>query len=218
MLGALDESHIIRTIEYWDIERSKWANREHRAVIVAEEITSRFFNVIRLFNRAIPMIAVQLSAFQLDDKVIVTFTKVLDIYEPPEEDDEEAEPTDREWWEKRSNPHSLGIVDECSELLSTPTSRPRLTYNKHHIAMGTSRQNFCWFHPRKAQSHCHFHLKTGEANREDVSAKLEEVGISVAPHRKDQLRVIVTPREMKEYRAIVQSALSTASESVGGFA
>ena len=63
MLGALDESHIIRTIEYWDVERQRFPTHDHRAVIVAEEITSRFFNVIRLLNRAVPMIALQLNAF-----------------------------------------------------------------------------------------------------------------------------------------------------------
>src|SRR6516165_10631799 len=67
MLGTLNESHIIRTIEYWDIERQRRPQFEHRAVIVAESITSRFFNVLRLLNRAIPMIAVQLSAFRLGD-------------------------------------------------------------------------------------------------------------------------------------------------------
>ena len=67
MLGALDESHIIRTIEYWDIERQRHPAYEHRAVIVAEQITSRFFNVLRLFNRSVPMIAVQLSAFLFDE-------------------------------------------------------------------------------------------------------------------------------------------------------
>jgi len=41
-LGATDESHIIRTIEYWDIERRRYPQYEHAAVIVAEEITSRF--------------------------------------------------------------------------------------------------------------------------------------------------------------------------------
>jgi hypothetical protein len=46
MLGSLDESHIIRTIEYWDIERQRRPTFEHRAVIVAERITSRFFNVL----------------------------------------------------------------------------------------------------------------------------------------------------------------------------
>ena len=52
-LGATDESHIIRTIEYWDIERRRFPSKDHRAVIVAEEITNRFFNVIALMNRSI---------------------------------------------------------------------------------------------------------------------------------------------------------------------
>jgi RecB family endonuclease NucS len=49
-LGKSDESHVIRTIEYWDIERKRYPQYEHTAVIVAEEITSRFLNVIGLFN------------------------------------------------------------------------------------------------------------------------------------------------------------------------
>ena len=49
-LGATDESHIIRTIEYWDIERRRYPQYEHTAVIVAEDITSRFLNIISLFN------------------------------------------------------------------------------------------------------------------------------------------------------------------------
>lgn len=47
-LGSTDESHIIRTIEYWDIERKRYPQYEHCAVIVAEDITSRFLNVISL--------------------------------------------------------------------------------------------------------------------------------------------------------------------------
>ncbi len=43
MLGETDPSHIIRTIEYWDMERQRYPTLEHRAVIVAEEITARFF-------------------------------------------------------------------------------------------------------------------------------------------------------------------------------
>ena len=49
-LGATDESHIIRAIEYWDVERRRYPQYDHVAVIVAEEITARFFNVISLFN------------------------------------------------------------------------------------------------------------------------------------------------------------------------
>ena len=35
MLGASDESHVIRCIEYWDIERRRYPGYEHCAVLVA---------------------------------------------------------------------------------------------------------------------------------------------------------------------------------------
>ena len=44
-LGETDESHIIRTIEYWDIERKRYPQYDHCAVLIAEDITSRFLNV-----------------------------------------------------------------------------------------------------------------------------------------------------------------------------
>lgn len=50
-VGPTDESHIIRTIEYWDVEKNRYPQYEHVAVIVAEDITSRFLNVISLLNR-----------------------------------------------------------------------------------------------------------------------------------------------------------------------
>jgi hypothetical protein len=47
-LGPTDETHIIRCIEYWDIERKRYPQYEHCAVLVAEDITSRFLNVVSL--------------------------------------------------------------------------------------------------------------------------------------------------------------------------
>jgi hypothetical protein len=38
MLGPTDESHLIRTVEYWDIERRKWPGYEHCAVLIAEDV------------------------------------------------------------------------------------------------------------------------------------------------------------------------------------
>src|SRR3989338_10394471 len=76
-LGKSDESHIIRTIEYWDIERKRYPQYEHTAVLVAEEITSRFLNVISLFNGFIPLVAIQMQAFRFGDQVSLVFTTVL---------------------------------------------------------------------------------------------------------------------------------------------
>lgn len=145
MLGETDASHIIRTIEYWDMERQRYPTIEHRAVIVAEEITARFFNVIRLLNRAVPIIAIQLSAFRIGDEVVLQFMRVLDTYEfgGEPEDEESAEPVDRGYWEKKASHESLAVIDSIKGLTSTTDGEPRVTYNKHHIALGTSGYNFC---------------------------------------------------------------------------
>src|SRR5215470_19742635 len=42
MLGPTDESHLVRTVEYWDIERRKWPGYEHCAVLIAEDVAARF--------------------------------------------------------------------------------------------------------------------------------------------------------------------------------
>jgi len=166
MLGALDESHIIRSIEYWDVERQRRPQFEHRAVIVAEQITSRFFNVLRLLNRAVPMIAVQLSAFLMDDSIVLHSVTVLDVVEEiADVDIEVEEPADRAYWEKKSDPASMAVMDKIVSSLRSDSKEPRLTYNRHHVALGTTGYNFCWFHPRKSAGHCHIGFRVGSEAR-----------------------------------------------------
>ena len=111
-LGATDASHIVRTIEYWDIERKRYPQYEHRAVIVAEEITDRFFNVIALFNGHIPITAIKLTAVkQPGGKVGVLFTKILDAQTRDDESSNDRHPvysrasywvekTSEAWWNR----------------------------------------------------------------------------------------------------------------------
>jgi hypothetical protein len=109
--GATDESHIIRTIEYWDIEWKRYPQYHHVGVIAAEEITARFFNVISLFNTAIPLIAIQVSAIQVANVVTLMFTKVLD--QMPlglDETDVPEERRDRTYWEAGSNTAALELT------------------------------------------------------------------------------------------------------------
>src|SRR6266699_2811335 len=112
-LGATDESHIVRTIEYWDIERKRYPQYEHTAVIVAEDITSRFANVIALFNGSIPLVALQLNAFKVGTNVSLVFTKVLDELRlgPVDEDEEVQAVTDRAYCEKRATKATLEMTD-----------------------------------------------------------------------------------------------------------
>src|SRR5215207_1219297 len=100
-LGKTDESHIIRTIEYWDIERKRYPQYDHCAVIIAEDITSRFLNVISLFNGSIPLIAIQMGAVRIGETVSLMFTTVMDqlTLGLVDEDEEVQEVTDRGYWE-----------------------------------------------------------------------------------------------------------------------
>ena len=89
-LGATDEGHIIRTIEYWDIERRRYPAYDHIAVLVAEQVTARFLNVIALFAGSIPIIAIQLNALRVSNQVVLDFVKVLDQRQLREDDTGEA--------------------------------------------------------------------------------------------------------------------------------
>lgn len=211
MLGALDESHIIRTIEYWDIERQRRPQFEHRAVIVAEQITARFFNVLRLLNRAVPLLAVKLSAFKIDDAVFLHPVTVLNVIE--EVDISEVDPveqTDRTFWERKTNPASLAIMDKIVNLVSEGGSKPRLTYNRHHIAMGTTGYNFGWFHPRKTLGHCHIEFRSTAETRDEALTKLQGGGIDASPRRTENVSFSLTKDSLEGHLDLVLDALRTA--------
>lgn len=135
-LGSTDESHIIRTIEYWDIEKKRYPQYEHCAVLIAEDITSRFLNVISLFNGVIPLIAIQMQSLSIGDKTTVVFTTVLDELARgfvDEDEDALAAPTDRAYWENRATKETVGLADEILELLRNLDPALNLKYNKFYI-------------------------------------------------------------------------------------
>ncbi len=152
-LGKTDESHIIRTIEYWDIERKKNPQYEHCAVIIAEDITSRFLNVISLFNGFIPLIAIQVKAVKVGDNISLFFTKVLDENKfDLLDEDAGAESTDKEYWERKATKESLRLTEKVMSLLGEVTSGYYLKFNKHYIGLAKNNiaNNFISFVPRKS--------------------------------------------------------------------
>ena len=214
MLGTTDESHIIRTIEYWDIERQRYSHLDHQAVIVAEEITARFFNVIRLLNRAVPLIAIQLSAFRIGDEVVLHPTLVLDTNELGAEPEEEGagEQVDIAYWQRKASPETLGMVEAIRALVPTVKGDTRMTYNKYHIALGTSGYNFAWFYPRKKIASSHVNIKVGVDNRAELLKKLEDAGVEAENHRRDQIRLHASTKEIQEHSSLIVDVLTTAED------
>lgn len=178
MLGAVDASHIIRTIEYWDIERRRYPASQHRAVIIAEEITQRFFNVISLLNGSIPIIAIKLNAAQVGDKLVVNFIKVLDVIEQDEEF--EGEQVDRQYWVKLGRSRSLETMDAALALFPKGRGELRIKYNRGHAAVGSSANNFLWVYPKKG-NFIGITVNVGEKMRDHFLKQLEEAGIDCRP-------------------------------------
>lgn len=153
-LGSTDESHIIRTIEYWDIERRKYPQYDHIAVIIAENITSRFLNVISLFNGFIPIMAIQATAIETNDGIGLQFTKVVDTIKLGylDEDEETAEPADRSYWEKkRGTKKTVSFADRILEMTKNFAPTAELNYNRHYIGFTIDGRpfNFAVCRPQK---------------------------------------------------------------------
>ncbi|MBR5114949.1 MAG: hypothetical protein IK101_06600 [Oscillospiraceae bacterium] len=178
-LGATDPSHIIRTIEYWDTEKKRYPKYDHCAVIVAEEITARFMNVISLFNGTIPLIALQMSAVKRGDDIELIFTKVLDrISLGSDDEDEAAEVTDRNYWEKRSTTAMMKMVDKIFADLSDLTDGYELKYNKFYVGIAKDgvAKNFMSFRPKK--TFIYLCIKANES--ETRSTELEDAGVDAS--------------------------------------
>lgn len=154
MLGPTDESHIIRCIEYWDIERRRYPAYEHVAVLVAEDVTARFLNVLSLVAGSTPMVAIQLSAPRVGDKIVLDFVKVLDQTALREDDERVAsQPAkDRAYWGQRTSPEIVKLADEALGIINERAKiKQQMNYKKHFIGLtdGIQSRNFVYFQPRK---------------------------------------------------------------------
>jgi len=203
-LGATDESHIIRTLEYWDTERRRFPQYEHVAVIVAEEITGRFLNVINLFNQAIPLIAIQMAALDVGGVLTLSSTRVLDLALPaPEEEDEPGQETDRAYWESKSSKLTIAMADHLLKLINEQGEGLSLKYNKYYIGLQRDGvpDNFVTFRPRK--KHMIWELKIERTD--ELDARIEDAGLSTLPYDKrwKNYRVQLQPKDDKIHEKLM---------------
>jgi hypothetical protein len=214
-LGKTDEAHIIRTIEYWDIERKRYPQYDHCAVIIAEDITSRFLNVIGLFNGSIPIIAIQMTALKFGDEVALIFTKVLD--EMPlglvEEDEDVRELTDRDYWIKRGSLETVKMADEMLALINSFAQGFELKYNKFYIGLAIDGHpnNFAIFRPRKKDLNIEIKLPQSD----EVQFKIDEASLDDMGYDKKwgNYRIRISKAEIKQKAEVFTGLLNMAYQS-----
>jgi hypothetical protein len=216
-LGKTDEAHIIRTIEYWDIERKRYPQYDHTAVIVAEDITSRFLNVISLFNGFIPLVAIQISAIRLGETVSIVCSTVLDELRLGlvDEDEEVQAVTDRSYWEIRGSKQTLAMADEMLVVVRKLDPELELKYNKFYIGLAKNGQpnNFVIFRPKKDW----LRLEVRLPRSEDTQAQLDGSGLDVMAYdaRWGRYRINISKDDFAKHKEFLYSLLKKAhGESV----
>lgn len=212
-LGPTDESHIIRTIEYWDIEKKRYPQYDHCAVIIAEDITSRFLNVISLFNGTIPLIAIQLQAVRMGDQVTLIFTKVMDELKRglvDEDEDAVAAPADRSYWTSKGSTDTIRMADQALDLVHEVAPHLQLKYNKFYIGLAQDGQpnNFVSFRPKK--NHLIFEAKIPRS--EEIDGVIEAAGLETREYdaRSGQYLVRLQKGDVEKKKETLRTLISMA--------
>lgn len=212
MLGPTDPSHIIRCIEYWDVERRRYPFYEHVAVLVAEDVTTRFLNVLSLMSGTIPIIAIKLNALKVGEQVILDFVHVLrqTSLRADDESDTVSPVVDRAYWEQKVGPQILRICDRVLVIINERAKQQQsLVYRKAHIGLtsGASRRNFVFFYPRKG----FLHLGAYISDPDPWANRLEEAGLPVEERSSGKLRVVLRPSDFDAHESLLRELIHQAT-------
>src|SRR5713101_5176263 len=214
MLGETDETHIIRTIEYWDNEKRRWPQRQHFAVLVAEHINRRFFNVIHLLSHSIPIIAIQVALLESSDKRSLFFTTVLDTFEEVDDGTSiDGKTYKRDYWTETAK-----WTLETAETLLTFTqdifTDPALSYVKHYVAITVSGHNYFWLHKRSSNKSL-LGFRMAQALQDETAALLD--GNDITYVRKPREFLLTVDKQMTEkHRDVMRSLAALVKKTWSG--
>ncbi len=224
MLGATDPSHIIRCIEYYDIERRRYPAYDHVAVLIAEDITSRFLNVMSLLAGSIPLIAIQLTALQVDDKIVVHFTRVLDQTELRADDEYEygdegdAVHVGPEWWQQKAPSAMLSVAHSILGMVNSVAPTPyRFEYKKNliNIVSEDGGVRRAWVKPKKTI----LGMGAFVAKPEEWVKRFEGAGLPTGlRYGNKAAKLVVTPDNFEAHRALIAEFIEdavTATDDAG---
>jgi len=221
MLGATDPSHIIRTIEYWDVERRRYPGFEHVAVLVAEDVTTRFLNVMSLLSGSIPFVAIQLNTLQVGDKITLCFVRVLDQTELRIDDADDGDtggvPVDRPYWDQKAMPELMKICDEGLKIVNAATtSTHELNYMRGYIGLRCDGvvDNFVSFSPKRTKNFVHVWVHIADAGRwKDL---FEQAGLPAISRHRRRLKLTVSPAEFEKHEKLIREVIGAAAKESEG--
>lgn len=211
MFGAADPSHIMRCIEYWDIERRRYPAYEHVAVLIAEDITGRYLNILSLFAGSIPLIVIQLNALKVGEQIILDFVQVLNQTSLRRDDETRsttAHGSSRELWVTYAGEKIIGLADRMLSMINEKADpKQQLNFLQQYIGLsdGNKSRNFVYFSPRKRFLYVNVNTQVSD----EWLSKLEEAGIP-ANMTGSLLEVTIEPADFNQHELMIRELLHEA--------
>lgn len=199
MLGPVDASHIVRTIDYFLREQTRMETEDwtHVAVLVAENIRgSRFLNVVEYLSGRMPLIVIELSALQVGENVTLKSMRLYDGTIEREGEIEEQQEYTREYWVKNSSSESIELVEQFFSILHKLSTDLLQTYKKQFIgiAIGNRAENFVHFNPKR-----NFVRVTAQVNNAaEWKKRLGDAGFTLLESG-DRVRFRVLPNQFQHH-------------------
>ena len=170
---------------------------------MAERITKRFFNVIRVLSDAVPLIAIQVNVIESPHGRSLHFTKILDVYEEPDDGPPSDNGTyDEAYWQGRSK-EVLEAARHLFELTRPIYTDTQLRYNKTRIVIRSGSSGYNQLSVQKgAGKKVILGFRYG-AKREEIQELLESSSIDF--HEKSTVfRFQMTPEMIKSRHEIIE--------------
>ena len=126
------------------------------------------------------------------------------------DDDEDSEPTDRGYWEKRGSKATVAMADELLEIIRTFDPELELKYNKFYIGLAKDGKpfNFVVFRPKK--NFLRLEPRLGQSDQ--TQERLEGAGLDVMDYddRWGRYRIRLAKGDVKKHAEYLQELLAEA--------
>ncbi len=210
MLGTLDASHIVRSLDYWLREKTRQDRQdwEFVAFLVAEDVHgSRYAALARLLSGLLPLVVMEMTALRVRDLLTLEFTRIFDGtqgFEAEPITEEKGDYTKEDWIGKAS-PETVAITEAFHGFVRKADRDARLTYRKHFIgfAVGNRPANFISFHPKREFTRVHVAVEDAHG----WAKKLKRAGIELVndpPKGATRIRLRLTPKQAKRSAPVLE--------------
>jgi hypothetical protein len=166
--------------------------------LIAEEITSRFYNVIHLLSLAVPVIGIQVNIVEVGSVKALNFTKVIDSYEEPEE--EETHQYDEKHWVD-NYPGALECARWYRDLLARYYGEIPTKYFESYISLTVGGIARVWVNKRK-NDRALIEVKYVEQDMGEAVDHLNREGIAFGTRSNKYLTFNVNVKQLKDKQTV----------------